>query len=200
MSKTWQEVLEEHQRRTAQIAMGVMDAYAEIGAEGIEEGRYLDQLTGEQRLAILRGQTAEKASEARASAVEENVVEAERYAEEVRELRRSLKPRLFDVADTTLLATVAVYSDEQLAAVFDTAVHTGSQDLAKAVFAEADRRGRGDLVNRYFSEVGPSATDFYQEWRELPDEQALERKIENAPAAVPEPTPYQLMPSARAAT
>lgn len=200
MGKSLQEIVEEHQRRTAQIAMGVMDAYAEISAEGIEEGRYLDQLTGEQRLAILRGQTAQKASDARARAVEENVAEAERYAEEVRDLRRSLKPRLFDAANDGLLAQVAVYSDEQLAAVFDTAVHTGSRDLAKAVFAEADRRDRGDLVNRYFSEVDPSAADIYQEWRSLPGEEDLRRHIEGAATVMPEPTEHQLMPRARAAT
>jgi hypothetical protein len=194
MTKTYQEVLEEHQRRSAEIAMDAMDAYAEIGAEGIEEGRYLDQLSPEQRLAILREQTTGKANEARARAVEENVAEAQRYADEVRELRRSLRPRLFDVANDALLAQVAVYSDEQLAAVFDTAVHTGRQDLAKAVFAEADKRRLGGLVNRFFREVNPEAGNLYQEWRALPSEEELERQIQNAERVIPEATEHQLMP------
>jgi hypothetical protein len=198
--KTYQEVKEEHQRRESSIALDVMDTYAEIGTEDLEHGLYLDKLTPEQRRALLSEQRGEKAREAKTRGDEEVRAGRERFAGEVRELRRAFGERLFGNPGTEmaeLLDRMQGASEEKLTSRLALAIKTSNKELGRAVFAVADERGRGDLLNRYFSEVDPEAASVYEQWRALPSEEDLERQIENAERVIPEATEHQLMPRPR---
>jgi hypothetical protein len=165
-----------------------------------EAGGYLDQLTDEQRMALLREQKAEKVQDVRAQAIEAAEAEHEQYERAVSARRTFLKTRLFSVTGpdgASALTRTVTASDAELGALLDVALQADNKDLARAVFLAAQRRGAGDLMGRYFDELDPEGRDMYAEWTEVPTNDALQRQRESIPLMVRDPGSGWLTPPAR---
>jgi hypothetical protein len=154
-------------------------------------------------MGLLREQKAGRADDAHRQTLEAYTAEVERYHDEVAQRRTHLKGRLFGVEGpdgAAALSRTVLASEGELSAYLDVALQAGNKDLARAVFVAAERRGSGDLMARYFDEIEPEARALYNEWSELPTEEALERQRENIERVVRPPDYDRLMPYARATT
>ena len=202
--KTVAEISQEHGRNAAGILTGYQDATDEIReTRELEEGAYLDHLTPEQRMGALREQKAGRADEAYQGTLEAYTAEVERYHSELAQRRTHLKKHLFGVAGpdgAAALSRTVLASEGELAAYLDVAIQAGNEDLARAVFVAAERKGFGDLMARYFDEVDNEARALYNEWSALPTEEALERQRESIERVVQPPDYDRLMPYATATT
>ncbi len=199
--KTTTDIIAEHQKNAGEIMLGYEDTKQEI-REGMEpeEGAYLDRLTPEQRMRLLREQKGSRADEAHRQTLEAYTTEMERYHDELAQRRAHLKKHLFGVDGpdgAAALSRTVLASEGELAAYLDVALQAGNEDLARAVFVAAERRGSGDLMARYFDEVDPGARSLYAEWSEMPTQQKLEQQRENIERIVQPPDYDRLMPTAR---
>jgi hypothetical protein len=186
-----------------QVASGLLNDYhADLDAireiRGPDEGGYLDQLTAEQRMTLLREQKVEKVQDVRTQTLDAAVAEHEQYEREVVKRRDVLKQRLFGVTNADAAARAATATESDLAAMLDYAALSGNEELAKAAFVAAHTRGAGDLLSRYFDEQDPAGRDLYAEWSEVPTEDALLRQRESIPEMVGDPGHEWLTPPARA--
>src|SRR5215212_3453929 len=199
--KSTADIIAEHQKNASAILIGYKDALEAIReVRELEDGRYLDRLTPEQRYALMREQKAQQTDEAYRDALAAYTAEVERYHNELALRRSHLKKRLFGVDGpdgAAALSRTVLASEEELAACLDVAIQAGNEDLARAVFVAAERRGLGDLAARYFDEVNPEARALYNEWSELPAQETLERQVESIERIVEAPDHSQLMPPAR---
>ncbi len=196
--KTTADIIGEHQKNAGEIMLGYEDAKEEIRESmGPEEGAYLDRLTPEQRMGLLREQKAKRANDAHEQTLEAYTAEVERYHNELAQRRTHLKKQLFGVDGAAALSRTVLASEGELASYLDVAIQAGNQDLARAVFVAAERKGLGNLMARYFHEVNPDARSLYAEWSEVPTEDALERQRENIERVVQPPDYDRLMPPAR---
>lgn len=190
--KTVHEIREEHARRAAEITGAYFDAKDRIRDEREPaDGAYLDRLNAGQRRELLEEQKRERLGEAHRRAREAYEREVSRYQDEVARRRAELKERLFGVGGpegASALSRAVLADDDELTLLMDAAVHAGNRDLARAVLVAADRRGRGDLLGRYFDEMDGEARPLYQEWSELPAEELLERQRESVDRVLPPPT------------
>jgi hypothetical protein len=202
--KTVQEIQAEHARNAAEIMNSYLDAVDEIKAQRQPEaGAYLDRLTSEQKIALLREQAAEKAKVARNRALPAYREEVERYQEELAKRKTHLKKRLFAVEGpdgAAALSRTVTATEGELSAYLDVAEQAGNTELARAVFVAAERRGTGDLMARYFDGTDAEARGIYAEWSELPTESALRRQREVVEDVVQLPDLDQLTPWMRAIT
>jgi hypothetical protein len=203
-TKTIHEIQEEHGRRASAILMRRFEEVEAIReANTLEAGAYLDHLTPEGRMNALREHKAERAEQLYTRTREDYTAELERYQAEERERKERLEERLFgtpgaqgaDALSRTILA-----SEGELAARLDVAAHAGNQELGRAVFVAADRKGLGDLMARYFEHLDPEARGLYAEWRAVTPPEVHERQRENLDALIPPPDRGTLIPPLRAHT
>lgn len=162
-----------------------------------EEGAYLDRLSDEERLRLLREQKATTAHEVRRLALDAYTAEHASYEAQARERKTYLKERLFSVTGpdgAAALSRAVTASEGELSAYLDVATVAGNEDLARAVFVAAERRGFEGLVGRYFDELAPDARDLYGEWTQAPTEEILERQREGVERIIPPPDTERLMP------
>ncbi len=127
------------------------------------------------------------------------------------ERERSLKRKLFGdpggglvpaeaatrAAFSDAIGRAAVADDDALARMAAAAEHTGDSVLARAVFAESHRRGRGDLMQHYL-QGNDEAREKFGEFSQIPSTEERERSLERAPQAIPEPTSAQIAPTREA--
>lgn len=197
--KTVQEIQTEHGDNSGRIMNSYLDAIHEIrDTRQPEAGAYLDRLSGEQRMALLREQALEKAGEAHTRTLRAYTEEVERYLSEIAQRRTHLKGQLFRVKSTEALASAATASDAGLGAMMEMAAQTGNTELGRAAFVGAHQRGLGELVAAHFDQIEPASRALYEEWSELPDESALQRERDNVEAVVQMPGLDRLMPWASA--
>jgi hypothetical protein len=199
--RTIQEMQAEH----GQVATEILNDYHAV-IDAMREERepeaeaYLDRLTPEQRMDLMREQKTEKAGEARTRALEAYTASVDRYYEELRRRQGHLKDRLFGVSGpdgAAALSRTVTASEGELAAYLDVAEQAGNGDLARAVFVAAERRGSGDLMARFFDNVDPDARGLYEEWTAIPPAEVLERQREGVGLVVGEADPSRLMPLPR---
>jgi hypothetical protein len=193
--KSIQEIQEEHSRNIAQIMMGFKDDQDQIQKAGLEAGAYLDRLTSEQRLAVRQDQALEKAREAHERTLAAYRAEVDRYEEQVHAKRQELRAKNFFVESTEAVSAALGADDSALMDMLETSALTGNVELGKAAFVAAHRRGLGNIVNSYL-EANPEARGAYEEWHELPDEAALQKKREAVDQLVEMPGVDRLMPRA----
>jgi hypothetical protein len=185
----------------ADVVNGHRDALEAIAAETEPEGgRYLDRLSDEERMRLLREQKAERANESREAAVEAYEEALDRYAGDLSRRTDELKGRLFGVSDAGALSRAALATDTELGALLEIAATARNPELGRAVFVAAEQRDLGDLMARYFDGLDLEARELYAEWSEIPPAETLERQRESVGAILPEPDPDGLMPFARANT
>jgi hypothetical protein len=199
MVRTVDEIVTQHGQGTAEIMNSYHDALDAIRAEREpEDGAYLDRLTDEQRMSLMREQKGAKASQAHEQAVRDYAEAVDTYYEDTQKKRQYIKKALFSVEgpEGAALSRAITAEGEELEAYLDVAQQAGNRDLARAVFVAAERRGLGDLMARYFDEVDPEARGLYQEWSKLPSEETIERQRESIPLLLPPPDPDSLMPRA----
>lgn len=103
-------------------------------------------------------------------------------------------------AFTTALGAAATADDEALARMASAAEHTGDRTLAKAVFSESHRRGRGDLMQQYLQGgvADESVREAFGEYSQLPSAEEREQAVERVSQAIPEPTNAQIAPTREA--
>ena len=199
--KTIGEIQAEHGAKASEILVGYQDALEEIrDIREPEEGAYLDRLSPEGRMRLLRDQKVERAEDLHIRTLEEYTAEVERYHEALSKCTGRLKERLFGVTGpdgATALSRTVTASQGELEAYLDVAIQAGNTDLARAVFVAAERRSSGDLMARYFDEVDPEARELYAEWQQASPAEVLERQRENISAVVQSPDPDRLIPPAR---
>ncbi len=177
MKKTIHEIRAEHSAKAGAIMTRYQDEVRSIRAENtLPDGAYLDRLTDEQRTKLLREQKQQRAADAHAATLREYTREVERYQGELAGRADALKGRLFGVADAGALSRAALANEGELATLLDVATQAGNEDLARAVFVAAHRRGAGDLMARYFDGVDPEARELYGEWSDVPPSEVLERQ------------------------
>jgi Skp family chaperone for outer membrane proteins len=202
--KTIGQVREEFGEQAAAILRdyhAALDAVRE--ARTPEAGAYLDRLTDEQQMSLLREQKAAAAQEAREKALDAYRTATERYHKEIAARRAPLEERLFRVAGTpgeAILPVAATASEEQLAELLDTAILAGSYDQARAVFAVAHRRQLPEVMGAYFEKADPGAHELYREWQEIPPAEVLERQLEQAETIVHDVAPESLAAPPRVAS
>jgi hypothetical protein len=196
VKKTIQQIREEHGQKAAGILLGY---YAEIDAlreeRKPEAGGYFDRLSDEQRMTLLRDQKREKADAARRRSIAEYRRQFSAYERSLAARREDLQGRLFDVGGSEgagMLAKTMLADEGELSALLDVAATARNAELSRAVFVAADRRGLGDVLSRYFSEVDPGAQDLYHEWQELPTSESLDRQHEDIPQMLPSPDASRL--------
>lgn len=157
---------------------------------------YLDRLSPAGRAEVLHEQLHEQKNEAKDEARGRALARYHRATEERREAieprKARLGARLYHVEDGRLVAETVRASDEELPRVLAAAIRTGSRDLAKAVFAEADARGLSNLVDEYFTRVDPEARELYTEYQAVPTREQLETAAEQAEMFVHEPSEEML--------
>ncbi len=193
--KTISEIQQEYGSAGAEILTRYHDTLAEIkGDRDIEPGLYADRLSDQQRLELLREQKSRQVDEARARTIDEYREHLERAHAELEERASKLRERLYLVENTTALSNAATADEEGLSAMLNIAAHAEDKTLARAVFVAAENRGLGDLVGRYFDEVDPEARELYNEWREVPSREVLERQAQSVEQLVHRPSVYTLMP------
>ena len=202
--KSLVEINQEHARNATEIMLGYEDAKREITEDmSLPDGAYLDRLTPEQRMAALREHKAERADEAYQETRKAYAAEVERYHGELAQRRTHLKERLFKVTGpdgAAALSRTVTATEGELAAFLDVAIQADNEDLARAVFVAAERRGAGDVMARYFDAVDGEARSVYAEWVELPSQEVLGRQVENIDRVVQPPDYERLMPYASATT
>ncbi len=162
-----------------------------------EAGGYLDRLTAEQRMSLLREQKTERAREITRQAREDYAAEAERYHGELSRRTEYLRGRLFKVEDAGALSRAALATDAELGAMLELAAHAGNAGLGRAVFVASEQRGLGDLMAAFFDRIDPEGRELYQEYTEIPPPEILERQARSVEALIPDPDPDRLMPPAR---
>lgn len=196
MQKNINEIIEEHQKRAGETLTGYQDKIQKITEDREPtEGLYLDNLTPAQRFKALRDQKAEKATAAYDEAIAAYRKEVERYHHELALRKVVLEERLFAVGGSegaAALAQAAVATNGQLGQMLDLAVLANNDELAKTIFIVAERRGLGDLLNRYFNEADEEARALYQEWTQIPSEAMLKRQWESVEQVVPPVEPERL--------
>ena len=196
--KIVQEMNAEHGAKEAEILTADFDAQQDTRElREPEEGVYLDQLSPQQRMSLLREQKAEREEERYSRTTEAMTAENDRYQEELAKRAGHLKERLFAVENSETGSRAALASEQELRDMLAYAAKSGNKDIARAVFVAADEKGLGDLMARYFDEVDPEARALYQEWTEIPSAETLKRKSEKLSALVQKPDPDRLMPPAR---
>lgn len=200
-TRTIREIREAFGAASGAIVNGHHATIAEITAETEPaEGRYLDRLSGAERMGLMREQKAERARESKSAATEAYVAEVERYQKELSARTDRLRGRLFKVEDAGALSRAALASDAELGALLEIAAAAGNADLGRAVFVASEQRGLGDLMARYFDGLDPEARELYGEWTEVPPAEVLERQREDVEVLIPEPDPERLMPVAQGTT
>ncbi len=196
MKKTIHEIRAEHSAKAGAIMTRYQDEVRAIRAENtLPDGAYLDRLTDEQRTKLLREQKQQRAADAHAATLREYTREVERYQAALSERTNALKGRLFGVADAGALSRAALANEGELATLLDVATQAGNEDLARAVFVAAHRRGAGDLMVRYFDGVDPEARGLYGELTDAPSPELLERQRTTIERVVQMPDPDSLTPS-----
>lgn len=201
MSRTIQEIKEEFSTSSASILNGYHDTLAEIKAgREPEAGGYLDKLTDEQRMSLLREQKMERAEEATRQAREDYTAELQRYHKELMGRRDYLRERLYKVEDAGALSRAALARDAELGTLLELAAQASNPELGRAAFVAAEQRGLGDLMAAYFDRIDPEARELYQEWAQIPPQEILDRQRESVERLLPSgaPTPDELMPRATA--
>ncbi len=194
--KTIAEIRAEHSAKAGTIMTRYQDAIAEIrNTKTLPEGAYLDRLTDGQRFALLREQKQQKAAGAHERTLREYAAEVERYQAELAERTNALKGRLFGVSDAGALSRAALADETELSTLLDVATQAGNEDLARAVFVAAHRKGAGDLVGRFFDGIDPEARGLYGELTDAPSPEILERQRTTIERVVQMPDPDSLTPS-----
>ncbi len=188
--KTIHEIQAEHSARAGRVMTRYQDEIQQIRAEKkLPDGAYLDRLTDAQKFQFLREQKAQKAAEAHKRAVREYVREVERYQSELSKRTNALKGRLFGVADAGALSRASSADEGELSEMLEDANLAGNEDLARAVFVAAHRRGAGDLMGRFFDGTDPEARELYHEWTDAPPPELLERQRSSVERVVQMPGP-----------
>jgi hypothetical protein len=198
--KTIPETRAEHGREQAEILTARQDAVDEIAAKGSEGVSHRDKLSyGQVRSIMVEEKTARE--EGNRTQTREALDAAHgRYEAALSERIGFLKERLYGIAGpdgAAALSRVALASEEELSTMMDIAAQAGNNELAKAAFVAAERKGLGDLMDRFFREVDPEARALYQEWAEIPPAEVLKRQRENLSALVQKPDPDRFIPPAR---
>jgi hypothetical protein len=183
-----QEIKAEHGANTAVILTNWMDTQDQIRSKGLEPGPYADRLEPEQRLSALQDQALEKAKVAHERTRRDYLAEVDRFEERVHARRQELRAKNFFVESTEAVAAALGADDAALLDMRQTSELTGNEELGKAAFVAAHRRGLGDVIAAYFERVNPEGHDAYQEWLDLPDPEAIETKRRAAEQAVQMPT------------
>ncbi len=165
--KTVQEIREEHGQKAAAMLRGY---YEEIDAlreqRKPEAGGYLDRLSDEQRMTLLRDQKQQQADALHRRTVDAYRAEVEQYQEEVRARVGYVKGALFGLSNPEaagLLSRAATATEEELGAMVDLAEASGNGELAKAALIGADRRGFAELRVRALEHAGEEAQALYGE-------------------------------------
>ncbi len=184
---------------------GTLNHYHERLAEIAQErepeaGGYLDRLTDEQRMSLLREQKMEQAGDITRRGREDYAAEVERYHAELSKRTEYLKGRLFRVEDAGALSRAALATDAELGTLLEIAAHAGNAELGRAAFVASEQRGLGDLMASYFDRISPESRDLYEEWTQIPPPEVLERQLDSVETLIPDPGPDRLMPPARATT
>ena len=199
--KTIPEIRESFGRAQTEIVHGHKDALEGMREEREPEaGAYLDRLSDEQRMDLMREQKTERARESHGAALVAYTEALDRYAGDLSRRTDELRGRLFKVEDAGALSRAALATDTEIGTLLEMAAHAGNAELGRAAFVAAEQRGLGDLMARYFDRLDPEARTLYAEWTEIPPAEAVERQRENVGVLLPEPNPAGLMPFARATT
>jgi hypothetical protein len=195
--KTLKEIQEEHGTNTATILTGWMDTQDGIRNAGLEPGPYTDRSSSVQRLSARQDQAIAKAKEAHEKARRDYLAEVGRYEQRVYEKRQELRRENFYVESTQAVAAALGASDAALMDMIQTAELSGNEELGKAAFVAAHRRGLGDVMNAYL-EANPERRDPYEQWLSLPSEGDLQKKREAVDQLVQMPSIDRLTPKATA--
>lgn len=198
--KTVHEMQAEHGRASTEILSRyheVLDALREEREP--EAGAYLDRLTPEQRMGLMREQKTQKAGDARREALEAYTAAVEDYHEGLQSRQGRLKALLFGVDGpdgAAALSRTVTASDGELSAYLDVAELSGNEDLARAVFVAAERRNSGASWPATSTTWIPKRASSTRSGRPSPAE-VLERQRESVEQIVAEPDPGRLMPPPR---
>jgi hypothetical protein len=199
--KTIGEIQQEYSTRAAEILSRYHDALDEIKEDREPEtGAYLDRLSDAQRNELLMEQKGTRVDQERARTIDEYTEHLESYHSELQSRAQWLHERLYKVENTTALANAAAAEEEALGTMLNIAAQAGDKDLARAVFVAADSRGLGEVVACYFDEVDPDARTLYNEWRQVPPREVLERQVSGVEQIIHRPSVDSLMPSPRVGT
>jgi hypothetical protein len=153
----------------------------------------------EGRTKLLRDQMSEKIEHERAVRIQETTAAFERFREE-HEMRAAwLELRLYRVEDADqMVANAVMATDEQLARLLDAAKRTNSLNLAKVVFAEAQKRNLPEVIEDYF-EMDPEARLLLEEWHQAQSPEDLERRRSSIEAMFFKPDNRRLEQGSRGA-
>jgi hypothetical protein len=198
--KTIGEIQEEFASKSGEILNGHLDDVSRIKARSeLTDGAYLDRLSPEQRMSVLREEKAEEARDVSEKAREAYAQEVESYLQDIAKRALYLRERLFEVEDAGALSRAALATDAELSTLMNIAAKAGNRELGKAVFAVAEGRGMGDLMMAYYR-LDPEAEELYAEYTSIPSEEILECRANSAEALIPDPDPDSLVSYATAAT
>jgi hypothetical protein len=198
--KTIGEIQEEFASKSGEILNGHLDDVSRIKARSeLTDGAYLDRLSPEQRMSVLREEKAEEARGVSEKAREAYAQEVESYLQDIAKRALYLRERLFEVEDAGALSRAALATDAELSTLMNIAAKAGNRELGKAVFAVAEGRGMGDLMMAYYR-LDPEAEELYAEYTSIPSEEILECRANSAEALIPDPDPDSLVSYATAAT
>ena len=157
------------------------------------DGAYLDRLSHEQRMSLLREQKTERAAGLTEQARDDYDQEVERFHRELEKRVAYLKECLFKVEDAGALARAALATDTELGTLMELATQAGNAELGKAAYVACEQRGLTELLQAYYDNIDPEAQELYAEYREVPPEHILERQAESVSALLPDVDADSLM-------
>jgi hypothetical protein len=148
--KTIQEIRAQHSAQRAEMQTARYARTDEIKAEtGVEPGPCLDYMNDQQLSELLRDQMQQKIEHERALKVAEAETLFEDYRREHDERAAWVDAGLYHVeGNGEAMLRCADATDEQLAGYLDWAIQQDNDDIARLVFAEAQRRGLSGMQHR----------------------------------------------------
>jgi hypothetical protein len=192
--KTIVQIREEFGAKSAAILNDYQEELAEVKAMRTpSDGAYLDRLSGDQRMGLLREQKTEQATSLTEQASKAYTEEVEAYHAAIAKRADYIREHLFKVEDAGALSRAATATDAELGAMLEIAALSQNAELGRAVFVAAEQRGLGDLMAAYFDKINPEGRELYAEWSEVPPQEILERQLQNVGAILPDVSADSLM-------
>ena len=174
----------------------LVDRVAQRGSESVENREYMPYANVEKIL------LDSKEAELKAAVPEYRAQLREAYDDYVERLNERadyVKSELFGgIEDSGALARAALATKEELEELMDMAAMTGNRELARIAFVAGERKGHGEIVHRFLTEVDPNARSLYEEFLSIPSEEQLARQRQNLDRLIAAPDRDRLIPRPKA--
>lgn len=162
--------------------------------DSLEAGPYTDQLTDEQKMAILANRKRQEGQSVYEGTVQRYEETLDEFAEKVEKPMADLRQALFGVGEggSAALAQAVNADEQQLLRMIELGEMSGDDTLAKAAFGAAIVRGDVPEVLHSYLQKYPEAESLLRAYQSAPSKEWIEAQKANIPRLIQPPTEDQL--------